>query len=98
MYAYVAQEQPLRQLGMTACHSLQELRDLIHEREVLTGEPGRAFFCSRSSGLGIVIAENPAGFDVSFGDSRATFYSPEELVESGIGHAMAEGRLFTKDV
>lgn len=97
MYASATVGQPLRYLGMVRCGSLKDLRELIHENEVLTGDRGRKFF-SPQVGREIRIAENPAGFDVSFGDSKSIFYSSETLIMSGIGKAMVEGRLFTTDV
>jgi hypothetical protein len=98
MYACATVDQPLRYLGMVWCRSLRDLRELIHEKEVLTGDRGRKFFSTPQFGPEICIAENPAGFDVAFGDSKPIFYSTEALVMSGIGKAMLEGRLFTNDV
>jgi hypothetical protein len=98
MYACATVDQPLRYFDLVMCRSINDLRELIHEKEVLTGDRGRKFFSTPQTGPGVCIAENPAGFDIAFGDSKPVFYSSETLIMSGIGKAMLEGRLFTKVV
>ena len=97
MYAAPSVDQPLRYLDMIVCRTLKELRELIRENEVLTGDHGREFFSTPQFGPTVTIAENPAGFDVAFGDSKPIFYLTEVLILSGIGKAMLNGRLFTRD-
>lgn len=97
MYACATVDQPLRYSNLVMCRSINDPRELIHEGEVLTGDRGRKFF-STPLGSDICIAENPAGFDVVIGDSKSDFYSSEALLMSGIGKAMLEGRLFTKEL
>lgn len=90
---------PQQYMDVVACRSLSELRLLIHEGEVVTGAAGREFFVSPNVAAALRIAENPAGFDVLLPRAEAPrFFSVDTLIESGIGKAMAEGRLFTKDV
>ena len=96
MYAYATVGHPLRYCDMVMCRSIDDLRELIHEREVLSGDRGRKFFSTPRIGPDVCIAENPAGFDVAIGDCKPVFYSTEGLITSGIGRAMLEGRLFTK--
>ena len=98
MHACATVDQPLRYLDTVMCRSIDELRELIHEKEVLAGDRGRQFFSTQQNGLDVCIADNPAGFDVAIGDSKPVFYSTETLITSGIGKAMLEGRLFTKGV
>ena len=98
MYAAVPLNQPLRYLDMIVCRSVEDLRELIHEKEVLTGDRGREFFSTPQVVVMITIAENPAGFDLAVGDAKPVFFSAEVLMASGIGKAMQEGRLFTRDI
>lgn len=98
MYAAASASQPLRYLDMISCRSLNDLRELIHEKEVLTGDRGRQFFSTPQFGPPVTISENPAGFDVAFGDAKPVFYSTEMLILGRIGKAMQEGRLFTRDI
>ena len=100
MYACVLVDKPLSYQGLVAVRTVDELRVLIHEKELLSGSPGRVFFVGNNPETAVRISDNSSGFEVAACSSKSLpdFYSPVEFLESEIGVALAKGWLFTNEV
>jgi hypothetical protein len=100
VYACVLVDKPLSDLGLVAVRTVDKLRVLIHEKELLTGSPGRVFFICNNPETAVRISDNSSGFEVAacLSNSPPDFYSPVEFLESEIGVALVKGWLFTNEV
>jgi hypothetical protein len=78
--------------------TLHELDDLIRQKEIDTGQPGRDFLVGGADHLTYEVRFIGAGYEIRRSDAAglpAIYASRFQLGDTLLGHALVEGCLFT---